>query len=1489
MELFSRGKSRKASLLPEAHQQASHVTPSIRSHSLPISNSSDSPTSPADNSSIKGFNDEGRPFSTVRPPDHEIEGLFEKMLTRRGIHDRGARSVMLSFPAEKKWLMVSQDIQADATTTVRPTMSTSASSRKSALESKELDKGTPEYYIKQFLEPDFRGINPKILAHLASGISSGKAKFLCWFSWVRTFIEARGLQVITNVLGNLNKRQIKREADLQMEIEIIKCFKSLLNNRWGAREVVMNPQCIYNCMQSMLSPPIQTRKQVCEVLVFMCYCEVPSGQEIVLRGMEQLRNATRDFGRFDPWFKLLETTLDGRGRMGSLVGASDDFRKLGMQGTADSHFTEFAISNLMLINSIINVVEDVDIRVHLRNQMNSCGLQRILSKLEELNNDQVTRHLNNFHQMADNDNEEIMESYNEQMINNMSDPRDVFECILSSVEGTRSYDFFLSAMQHLLLIKDSVEDRQVYEKTPRYFQLIDKVVTQIVLDRKGLAEDISSGYGMSVVEMVEKFTEKGEVQKALQDAKEARELYEQTLKEKKKIELELSLKGDGVVSQLKAKASSLEDLLRMSKHTISILQNKLTETQQEYQAGLARMDERLRLFHQAVLEATPASDSKDANNRASSFELTREELIRAYDRLRAQDRLEGQDFEKDGDVGGSILSQFQVQPEPMHTAAGLSDDFKNSLTNQLHSSIPGTFVVPGTAPLIGSTRRGKSFQERYSKDVDSGNKAGVQRKDVGKLPVQLQERVKNLLEKNDNETKVEKADIRPTSGLAIALQQKLSQQALGGTMVDTASEHVMSNTDTHKEQQSSSNIPAPPPPPPPPFMPSVSMQASSASVPPPPPPPPPPPAMPGGLTLNSNAAAPPPPPPPPPPMAPGGSYGIPPPPPPPPPQPALGGSFGTPPPPPPPPPPGTAAPPPPPPPPSSAGPHAPPTAFGPPPPPPPPGPGVSNVSHRVSLPTARKNMMTQTKVKTKALQWTKMNQQTISKTVWGQKTVDELALEMEMMEKGVFSSAEDLFAQKVFEPKKVVKKEKKPEICIIDSKKAYNINIALLSKLKRVPFSEVRSKILAMDFDFCSEILLRNMLSLAPTPDEMGKLSVFASSAGKDDLDSLSPADTFCLEMMKIDRYKERIQNMLFMRIFPDKNAQLSDNMQSVLDASIDVKNSKAFQELLNLILMLGNFLNGSGFQGGAFGIKIASINKLVDTKGSKENTTLLHFLVDIVESKFPRIYKFLDDLKSTDSACKVTLSDLIKEYNELRSGLQLIIDETKRENATDDRYHQFSEDFQKDAVPKFDELEVRYTSMDVAYKDVVTFFGENPKEMKPDEFFAIFKTFTSSWEKAMGDNVNAKKKLEQMEKVRQAEQERKERIAERKNNKGIDISEGKCGDIYYELENSNFSLVCQTAGATGKEDDKYLMDNLLDKLRAGDLDAGSRRRGDRNRRRANTNKISRSESVSRLAEDLLKDIQKDDSPSKSPDTEKQEKDMLADLISVAEIGTANG
>jgi hypothetical protein len=69
---------------------------------------------------------------------------------------------------------------------------------------------------------------------------------------------------------------------------------------------------------------------------------------------------------------------------------------------------------------------------------------------------------------------------------------------------------------------------------------------------------------------------------------------------------------------------------------------------------------------------------------------------------------------------------------------------------------------------------------------------------------------------------------------------------------------------------------------------------------------------------------------------------------------------------------------------------------------------------------------------------------------------------------------------------------------------------------------------------------------------------------------------------------------------------------------------------------MVGNFLNGSNFQGGAFGIRISSINKLVDTRASSNDTTLLHFLCTMIEEKFPDISKhLLDDLELCGDACR--------------------------------------------------------------------------------------------------------------------------------------------------------------------------------------------------------------------------------------------------------------
>jgi cytokinesis protein len=55
--------------------------------------------------------------------------------------------------------------------------------------------------------------------------------------------------------------------------------------------------------------------------------------------------------------------------------------------------------------------------------------------------------------------------------------------------------------------------------------------------------------------------------------------------------------------------------------------------------------------------------------------------------------------------------------------------------------------------------------------------------------------------------------------------------------------------------------------------------------------------------------------------------------------------------------------------------------------------------------------------------------------------------------------------------------------------------------------------------------------------------------------------------MMKIDRFKERIDHMLFKVEFNEKLRHLSENMNAVLDASNAVKESKALKELLNVCI----------------------------------------------------------------------------------------------------------------------------------------------------------------------------------------------------------------------------------------------------------------------------------------------------------------------------------
>ncbi|KAF9102025.1 hypothetical protein BGX29_005014 [Mortierella sp. GBA35] len=437
-------------------------------------------------------------MSLARPrTDQEIEDRFVDFMNNMGMHEPEQRKAMIGLTVDNKWKLIFQHESQEQT-------------KAKKREEEYVDKSSPEYFVRKLqLDGDLKVTDSKFLLAL--------------------FV-------------SLKSQPISRESDLAMELEIVKCLKTLLNNRWGAQEAIKHSSCITSLCFSITSPHLQTRKLVVEVLTFLCYCEVPMGHKLVLEGLDQAMEYWKESARFDAWMRILENTIDGRGRFGTMVGMSEELKKA---GTQDGQLIEY-LSNVVFINALLQVVDEIELR-----------------KMRDLKYDLIDRQLNIYEDKAENDYEDMIEFYNHQILHDMSDPYDVFHALLRSVESSRAYDFFLSLLQYILLIREEGDFRI------RYFQLMDAIVTQVVLDRRGITDNFDQKLGISVNQLVGKLVDQ----------------------------------DHGMVSQLKANIYSLEDLLRLSRYTIQTLQAKLYDVETQVQNKLAIQDTQLKHLLKSLQDA----------------------------------------------------------------------------------------------------------------------------------------------------------------------------------------------------------------------------------------------------------------------------------------------------------------------------------------------------------------------------------------------------------------------------------------------------------------------------------------------------------------------------------------------------------------------------------------------------------------------------------------------------------------------------------------------------------------------------------------------------------------------------------------------------------------------------------------------------------------------------------------------------------------------
>ncbi|XP_049747331.1 disheveled-associated activator of morphogenesis 2 isoform X2 [Elephas maximus indicus] len=386
----------------------------------------------------------------------------------------------------------------------------------------------------------------------------------------------------------------------------------------------------------------------------------------------------------------------------------------------------------------------------------------------------------------------------------------------------------------------------------------------------------------------------------------------------------------------------------------------------------------------------------------------------------------------------------------------------------------------------------------------------------------------------------------------------------------------------------------------------------------------------------------------------------------------------------------------------------------------------------------------------KSFNWVKLNEERVPGTVWNE--IDDMQvfriLDLEDFEK-MFSayqrhqkelgSTEDIY----------LASRKVKELSVIDGRRAQNC-IILLSKLK-LSNEEIRQAILKMDEqEDLAKDMLEQLLKFIPEKSDIDLLEEH-----KHEIERMARADRFLYEMSRIDHYQQRLQALFFKKKFQERLAEAKPKVEAILLASRELTRSKRLKQMLEVILAIGNFMN-KGQRGGAYGFRVASLNKIADTKSSIDrNISLLHYLIMILEKHFPDILNMPSELQHLPEAAKVNLAELEKEVGNLKRGLRAVeaeLEYQKRQvREPNDKFVPVMSDFITVSSFSFSELEDQLNEARNKFAKALIHFGEQESKMQPDEFFGIFDTFLQAF-------LEARQDLEAMRR-RKEEEERRARM----------------------------------------------------------------------------------------------------------------------------------
>ncbi|XP_010287050.1 PREDICTED: protein diaphanous homolog 3-like, partial [Phaethon lepturus] len=272
-------------------------------------------------------------------------------------------------------------------------------------------------------------------------------------SWVENFGQ-EGLGLLLDVLERLVETKNQDKLVKRSQHKVIQCLRAFMNNKYGLERILGEERSLLLLIKAI--DPKQTNMMTDIVKLLSAMCII--GEENILEKILEAVTAAAEERNVDRFSPIVE----------------------GLQDNS----VQLQVACMQLINALVTSPDDLDFRLHIRNEFMRSGLKEILPQLKCIKNEALDIQLKVFNEHKEEDMIEFSHRL-EDIRSELDEVNDVYNMVWNTVKDTSAEGYFLSILQHLLLIRND------YFIRPQYFKLIEECVSQIVLHRSGTDPDFT--------------------------------------------------------------------------------------------------------------------------------------------------------------------------------------------------------------------------------------------------------------------------------------------------------------------------------------------------------------------------------------------------------------------------------------------------------------------------------------------------------------------------------------------------------------------------------------------------------------------------------------------------------------------------------------------------------------------------------------------------------------------------------------------------------------------------------------------------------------------------------------------------------------------------------------------------------------------------------------------------------------------------------------